>query len=92
MTTKPVLITTTHRGVFFGDIASEDDANIETLVVTNCRNAIYWAGKRGFLGLATHGPSQDSKIGSTAVRVVLHNITSIADCTQEAATIWRDWP
>ena len=52
-TERAVLVTTEHRGVFFG-YATDPDG--DTITLRACRNAIYWsADVRGFLGLAATG-------------------------------------
>jgi len=84
----PVLVTTEHRGVFFGYINPEDEENKAKLRVRKCRCAIYWSGERGFLGLASHGPEDGSHIGSEAPVVTLHDITNVARCTDEAVAVW----
>lgn len=89
--TIPVLVTTAHRGVFFGHLDAEEDETERSLVLTDCRNAIYWAGKRGFLGLASHGPDEGSRIGTAAPRVLLHDVTSVTHCSAEAAAKWENW-
>lgn len=88
---KPVIVTTQHRGVFYGRLSDDQDEDSRTLVLTNCRCAIYWAGKKGFLGLASDGPDDGSTIGATAPEVRLHDITSVSLCTEEAAKIWEEW-
>ena len=90
---KPVLVTTSHRGVFFGqlDTDTQNEAD-KTLTLTNCRNVIKWTGTHGFLGLAHHGPEEGSRIGSPAPRVLLHDITSVTDCTEEATERFASWP
>lgn len=88
---KAVLVTTQHRGVFYGRLENGQEENARSLVLIGCRNAIYWAGKRGFLGLASHGPESGSKVGTAAPRVVLHDVTSVTDCTDEAAKKWESW-
>jgi len=88
---KPVIVTTAHRGVFFGRLSPDQDENATTLVLTGCRNAIRWEGRRGFLGLASHGPENGSRIGSTAPRVRLHDVTSVSECTPEATKVWEGW-
>ncbi len=88
---KPVIITTAHRGVFFGDLSDDQNENDKTLVLKNCRNVIYWSGRRGFLGLAAHGPEDGSKIGSSAPHVRLHDVTSVSQCTDQAAEAFREW-
>jgi len=92
MIDKPVLITTSHRGVFYGRLSDDQDENSRTLVLVNCRNVIYWAGSNGFLGLAADGPEHESRIGSTAPRVRIHDITSVSDCSQAAADKFEAWP
>ena len=88
---KAVIVTTQHRGVFFGRLENGQDETARSLVLVGCRNAMYWSGTRGFLGLASHGPEPESKIGATAPRVLLHDVTSITDCTDVAAEKWESW-
>ena len=87
----PVLVTTNFRGVFFGWLPKKADRAARTLTLKNCRNAIYWAGSAGFLGLASTGPEKTSRIGATAPRVLLHEVTSVTECSDEAAKVWTDW-
>jgi small nuclear ribonucleoprotein (snRNP)-like protein len=87
---RHVLVTTAHRGVFFGTLASEESH--AEVVLTAARNVISWSGRRGFLGLASHGPERESRIGSTAERIRLYDVTSITDCTAAAVACFRGWP
>ncbi len=87
----PVLVTTQHRGVFFGWLGANDDRSARSLTLKRCRNAIYWAGSKGFLGLAATGPDNGSKIGSAAPSVLLHDVTSVSVCTDDAAKSWENW-
>ena len=51
---RPVLITTEYKGVFFG---YAEDTSGDNVVLTSCRNCIYWPSTQGgFLGLASIGP------------------------------------
>lgn len=88
---KPVLVTTEFRGVFYGRLEEGQDESARTLVLTNCRNAIYWSGSKGFLGLAKDGPENGSRIGATALRVRLHAVTSVTDCSDNATAKWESW-
>ena len=90
--TKPVLVTTEFRGVFFGRLSEDQDETAKSLVLTDCRNAIYWSGSKGFLGLASHGPGDGSTIGATAPSVRLHGVTSVTECSDAAASKWEQWP
>lgn len=90
-TQKPraVLVTTEHRGVFFGYAT---DTSGETITLKNARNCIYWsASVKGFLGLAATGPNADCKIGPRA-DLTLRAITSVAEVTPEAVTAWEAQP
>lgn len=84
----PVLITTKHRGVFFG-FAQEADIEKENIRVKRCRCAIRWnTAPYGFLALAKEGPNDNSRIGAEAPEVLLRDVTSVALCTEAAAAAW----
>ena len=85
MDKKAVLVTTAHRGVFFGFLESRDGNSV---VLSQARCAIKWSTTGGFLELAHVGPNKNSKIGSPAPRIELFDVTSIADVTPEATEKW----
>lgn len=82
---RAVLVTTAHRGVFFGFLES---TNGNSVVLGNTRCAIRWNTTGGFLELAQVGPNNNSKIGSAVPRIELFDVTSIADVTAEATEKW----
>lgn len=87
---RPVLVTTAHRGVFFG-YATDTDG--ETVKLSRARNCVYWsADVKGFVGLATTGPSPSCRIGPAAQSMELRNVTAVVDCTPEAAANWEQAP
>jgi len=90
MTEVPVLVTTLHRGVFFGFAPSKEATKSKASIrLFRVRNCIRWSGViGGFLGLAKSGPNSDCKIGSEAPEVLLHDITSVTYCTDEAVASW----
>ncbi len=82
---RPVVVTTAHRGVFYGYAKDTTGASIE---LKRARLCIYWTSDlRGFMGLASHGPSSGCKIGP-AVDIAVRDITSVVECTPEAAAKW----
>jgi hypothetical protein len=85
-----VLVTTSHRGVFWGwlEKTSEDG---RTLTLAGARNAIYWATTKGFIELAQTGPNKNSKIGAVAPRIVLHDVTSVTECSETATKAWESF-
>ena len=91
---RAVLVTTVHKGVFFGRLESfEDDLKIVTL--NDARNCIYWSEEvHGFLGLAATGPTKGTRVGPAVPVLTLTDVTSIADCTAEATKAWEKatWP
>lgn len=88
---EPVLVTTEHRGVFFGWIDPTEKTNKLSVTLKKCRNCIRWAASvGGFLGLASKGPDQNCTIGTEAPSVILHDVTSVSDVTDEAAKKWAD--
>lgn len=92
-TRKPVLLTTAHRGVFFGyEERREETAEGLTVTVADCRCALRWATTGGFLELASQGPNSRSKIGARAPRVEIRKVTSVTECSPAAAEAWERAP
>jgi uncharacterized protein DUF6948 len=86
---RAVLVTTEHRGVFFG---YTDDTSGDIINLRAARNCIYWpAEQKGFLGLASKGPLKGSRIGPPA-DLELRKITAVAACTDEAIKAWEAAP
>lgn len=86
---RAVVVTTQHRGVFFG-YASEVDGEI--IKLRDARNCIYWSSDvKGFMGLAATGPNKSCKIGPAA-NISLRDITGVIECTPDAVTAWENAP
>ena len=86
---RPVLVTTAHRGVFFGFATATDGATIKLRAARNC---IYWsADVHGFLGLAATGPTKNCRVGPAA-DIELRDITCVAECGPEAVSAWEAAP
>lgn len=84
--TRPVIVTTIHRGVFFGYAI---DTTGETISLTKSRLCLYWsADMRGFMGLASMGPNASCKIGPPA-DITLRSITAVLEVTPEAEAKWN---
>ena len=86
---RAVVVTTEHRGVFFGYAIDVDG---EIIKLRAARNCIRWtADVRGFMGLAATGPNKNCKIGPSA-DISLRKITSVMECTSEATAAWENAP
>ena len=80
---KPVLVTTAHKGVFFGYGVPSD---APTTRIENVRMVVYWSADcRSVIGLAANGPTAGCKIGPKAPAITLRDVTAIVECTGEAA-------
>lgn len=89
-TERPVMVTTAHRGVFFG-YATDTDGDQITL--TRARNCVYWSSDvKGFMGLAVTGPTKSCRIGPAVPSLTVRNITSVSEVSAEAAKAWEDAP
>lgn len=88
-TGEHVVVTTSHRGVFFGRLASSRDGTAVRL--TGTQMCVYWsADVQGVLGLASNGPTRTCKVtrpvpGTTT----LHDVTAVLDATEEAVSKWQ---
>lgn len=86
---RPVLVTTAHRGVFFG---YAEDTEGETVTLKDSRLCVYWsADVRGFMGLAANGPTKTCRIGPPA-DITLRNITAVLEVTPAAVKAWDAQP
>jgi hypothetical protein len=75
--------------VFFGYATKTDG---ETIKLEGARNCLYWSkDMRGFMGLASIGPSKDCRIGPRA-DIELRSITAVLDVVAEAVKRWEDAP
>ena len=86
---RAVLVTTTHRGVFFGYAIKTDGDSIQLRAARNC---LYWpSGNKGFIGLASMGPLKGSRVGPAA-DIELRDITCVAEVSTEAVAAWESAP
>lgn len=86
---RAVLVTTQHKGVFFGYATETGGSTIKLLRARMC---VYWSSDlRGILGLASAGPNKNCKVGP-ACDMELRDITMVAECTPEAVVKWEASP
>jgi hypothetical protein len=86
---RAVLVTTAHKGVFFG-YATETSGS--TIKLRSARLCVYWTTDlRGFMGLASQGPGTGCKIGPAA-DIELRDITSVTEVSANAVEAWEKAP
>lgn len=87
---RPVLVTTAHRGVFFG--YANGDTSGPIVELNRARNCVYWSAEvKGFMGLASTGPTTRCRVGPPA-DIELRDITSVVSVTPEAVERWESAP
>lgn len=82
---RPVLVTTSHRGVFFGYAT---DTTGETINLRAAKMAIYWGTTRGVQELAHSGPTSKSRV-SLPSDIEIRGVTMVSEVTPEAAKKWE---
>jgi hypothetical protein len=79
----PLLVTTAHKGVFFGYGQPSDAQSIR---IERARMIVYWsADVRGIVGLASQGPSKGCRVGHVAPAITLRDVTAVIEVSAEAA-------
>lgn len=93
VTERAVVVTTEHRGVFFGYLLPEDNQAPEKVTLRGCRICVSWANSvHGVLGLAARGPCRESRVSPAAPSGEVWKITGVWDCTREAVAAWESEP
>lgn len=86
-TETPLLVTTAHKGVFFGVGQVTTEKIIE---LKRARMCVYWSAEvKGVLGLASSGPTSNCKVGPTVPSILIQDVTAIVEVTPEAAKAWE---
>ena len=84
---RPVLVTTTHKGVFFGYV-SESTTNKESFNLKQAKMAIYWGTTKGVMQLANTGPTSLSIISKPA-DIEVRGVNLVMEVTPEAEEVWK---
>lgn len=85
---KPILVSTQHRGVFFGFVDDDTDLTQRTFSLKDSRMAIRWSTTKGIAELAEDGPNSGSRVGAKADLIALHDVTAVWECTEKAVKAW----
>lgn len=86
----PIIVTTAHRGVFFGFGKPSEN---KTIRLTKAQMCVYWsADVKGVLGLASKGPTRTCRIGPPVPAITLQDVTSVTEVSEEAVKAWQAQP
>ena len=84
---QPLVVTTAHKGVFFGYGIPSD---APTIRLEQARMCVYWSrGVQSVLGLAEKGPQKDCRIGPSVPAITLRDVTSIIEVSVQAVKQWE---
>lgn len=82
-TKPPLVVTTKHRGVFFGYAENKTDG--DKIRLEQARMCVRWQGTKGVVGLAAQGPNKNCRISPAIPAITVSDVTSVMECSQEAA-------
>ena len=82
---RPVIVCTSHRGVFFGYAI---DTSGDRVHLERARMAIYWGTERGVMQLAETGPTEKSKISARA-DIEVRGVTAVIEVSEFACRQWE---
>ncbi len=85
---RPVIVTTEHRGVFFGYAT---DTSGDRVTLKRARMAIYWGTTRGLMELAEVGPNSKSRISARA-DLEVRKVTAVFEVAPLAVKAWEEHP
>lgn len=88
-----VVVTTSHRGVFFGYVPVPVTGATDTITLTQARMCLRWSSPvHGVLGLAVTGPLLECRVGPAVPTLHLTSVTSIMEATPAAVAAWEAEP
>lgn len=88
---KHFVVTTQHKGVFYGTGTGEVKDKATTL--KDARMCVYWSSSvKSVVGLASDGPDRQCKISPPAPSVYLTDVTGVFECSEEAVKAWEKQP
>ena len=91
-TDKALVVTTEHRGVFFG-YGNPALATDKTITINQARMCVHWSESiKGVLGLAATGPDSNCRITPSVPSISLAGVTSIMKCSEAATKAWEAGP
>lgn len=87
---RAVIVTTEHRGVFFG---YGDDTSGTVVTLNQVRMCVYWSSAmKGILGLASDGPDAQCRVSEPISQMEIRAVTAVMDVSPDAAAAWESSP
>lgn len=90
MKLQPLIVTTAHKGVFFGYGTPNGETTIR---LERARMCVFWSTDvKGVVGLAATGPTKGCRIGPAAPAITLRDVTAVMEPTNDAVKAWEEQP
>lgn len=87
---RALVVTTEHRGVFFGYGVPTKES---VITLRDAQMCVYWSAEvKGVLGLSAVGPLKGSRVTPAAPSMTLQKVTAVMECTAEAEKVWKTQP
>jgi hypothetical protein len=84
---QALVVTTAHKGVFFGYGTPSND---KTIRLERARMCVYWSEDcKGVVGLAANGPTARCKVGPAAPFITLQDVTAVMEASDAAVSAWE---
>jgi hypothetical protein len=87
---QALIVTTEHRGVFFGYGKPTTEPTIR---IEQAQMCVHWSSDvKGVTGLAANGPTKGCRIGPPAPAITLQKVTSVMEVSPAAEAKWKEQP
>lgn len=85
-----VVVTTSHRDVWFGVLGQMPKTPEKVLRLLHARHGYYWGtGIDGIGGLAATGPGPGAKIGAVVPELQIRDVVAVLRCSDAARDRWE---
>lgn len=85
---RAVVVTTAHRGVFFG--YTEEPLTNKVFTLKNARMCVYWSSDvGGVMGLGEKGPNRNCKITAAVPEFAVQDATGCMAVSDAAREAWE---
>lgn len=86
----PLVVTTAHKGVFFGYGVPTTE---KTIRIERAQMCVYWSSDvKSVVGLAATGPTKSCRVGPPAPAMTLQDVTGVIEASPEAEKQWKEQP
>ena len=87
---QALVVTTIHRGVFFGYGVP---SGAPTIHLKRARMCLYWpSALRGVMGLGSVGPIKGSRVGPVVQGITVRDVSAVIEVSEQAIKQWEKAP